>query len=225
MEYLLPLRNAFEQHADAAIGASAAKYMRNLSEFYGIPSPLRRQLLIAFLSENKLPEFDRLPAIVEYCWQQPQREWQYAGMEMVSRFAKKQKQGIPELGEFMIVNKSWWDTVDYIATNVVGESFRKKPETIKPFTDKWMHSGNLWLQRTCLIFQLKFYQNTDTELLFRFCRELSAHQDFFIRKAIGWALRQYSKSQPGQVLQFVTETGLSNLSRTEALKIINKKGR
>ena len=86
-----------------------------------------------------------------------------------------------------------------------------------------MDSGNMWLQRVCLLFQLKYGKNTDKELLFSLCKQLSGHQDFFIRKAIGWALRQYSKYEPIAVINFTETHSLSGLSRREALKVIERK--
>jgi 3-methyladenine DNA glycosylase AlkD len=85
-----------------------------------------------------------------------------------------------------------------------------------------MQSGNLWLQRSCLLHQLR-YKNTDGGLLFDLCRRLADHPDFFIRKAIGWSLRQYSKTSSEAVIAFVNNNKMSNLSRKEALKVINKK--
>jgi 3-methyladenine DNA glycosylase AlkD len=86
-----------------------------------------------------------------------------------------------------------------------------------------MQSGNLWLQRSCLLHQLRYNKTTDQDLLFTLCERLANHPDFFIRKAIGWSLRQYSKAFPEAVIDFVNTHELSNLSRKEALKVINKK--
>lgn len=220
MQYLHALKSSFEEHADSVKASAASKYLRNLSDFYGIPSPVRREILRKFLSENKYPAIGQIQEVIEYCWQQPQREWQYAGMEMASKLARKNAVALLELAEYMIIHKSWWDTVDYIAANIAGAALMVKPELTDAYISRWMSSGNLWLQRTCLIFQLKYYRKTDAALLFRLCNTLSDHPDFFIRKAIGWALRQYSKTEPEQVIQFVTSNKLSNLSRKEALKSI-----
>ena len=101
--------------------------------------------------------------------------------------------------------------------------FTNYPELIVPFTEKWMTSGNMWLQRTAILFQLKYKSQTDTELLFKYIIALDGSKEFFINKAIGWALREYSKTNPDIVIKFVTGHKLAPLSKREALKVINKK--
>jgi 3-methyladenine DNA glycosylase AlkD len=142
---------------------------------------------------------------------------------LLMEYIKKPEKDIIGLLEFMIVNKSWWDTVDGIAGWLVGPLFKKCPELIEPKTTQWMNSGNIWLQRTCLLFQLNYKKSTDTELLFCFIEELSGDTSFWIRKAIGWVLREYSKTNPDAVLKFVNSHQLSSLSRKEALKVIGRK--
>lgn len=221
--YFADLRSAFEKHADQAIAAGSKAYMRNISEFYGLPSPLRRQLTKEFVSKAEYPPFEKLAEIVHFAWEQPQREWQYVALEIIERSVKKADQSMTDLAEWMITNKSWWDTVDFIAPNIVGILFKNHPEIKMQYIEKWMQSGNLWLQRSCLLHQLRYNKNTDKVLLFNLCERLSNHPDFFIRKAIGWSLRQYSKSFPGDVIEFVNTHELSNLSRKEALKVVNRK--
>jgi len=220
MKYLIPLKELFESNADPGRALPMKAYMRNLSDFYGLTSPLRRDIFREFLMKNGLPVKEQLPELVKYAWSQPQREWQYFAMEITERFARKGDESLLQLAEFMITNKSWWDTVDYISPNIVGAILKKKKDLILPLTGKWMTSGNLWLQRSCLLFQLKYRDETDQALLFRFCEELSGHKDFFIRKAIGWSLREYSKRNPEVVREFVNRQPLSPLSKKEALRRI-----
>ena len=220
--YFAELRSAFEKHADPAIAAGARAYMRNLSEFYGLPSPLRRKLTNEFLSKSGYPPYEQLEDMVHFAWQQPQREWQYVALEIVEKSVKKADQSLLELAEWMITNKSWWDSVDFVAPNIAGELFKKYPEIKMQYIEKWMQSGNMWLQRSCLLHQLRYNKTTDGALLFNLCERLSTHPDFFIRKAIGWSLRQYSKSFPEAVIGFVNTHELSNLSRKEALKVVDR---
>jgi 3-methyladenine DNA glycosylase AlkD len=151
-------------------------------------------------------------------WEQPEREFQYFAMEMVEKFRKKAPAGMIGTYELMILGKSWWDTVDFIAAVLVGGHFRRFPEMVAPYTGKWMASGNIWLQRTALLFQLKYKKETDFGLLATFITFLAGSREFFIRKAIGWALREYSKTDPQRVKAFVTATPLAPLSRKEALR-------
>jgi 3-methyladenine DNA glycosylase AlkD len=222
-QYFAELKSAFEKNADPAKAAGAKAYMRNLSEFYGLPSPLRKQLTKEFITHSGYPPYDQLEKMVQYAWEQPQREWQYVAMEIVEKCVKRADPVLLDLAEWMITNKSWWDSVDFVAPNIAGALFKKYPEIKMPYIEKWMQSGNLWLQRSCLLHQLRYARTTDSDLLFSLCEQLAVHPDFFIRKAIGWSLRQYSKSFPETVIDFVNSHQLSNLSRKEALKVIHKK--
>lgn len=222
-QYFADLRNAFEKYADPAIASGAKAYMRNLFEYYGLPSPLRRQLTKDFIAKSGYPPYEYLVNMVQFAWEQPQREWQYVAMEMLEKYIKKADQSFLDLAEWMITNKSWWDSVDFVAPNIAGELFKKYPEIKMQYVEKWMKSGNLWLQRSCLLHQLRDNKTADRDLLFNLCDRLAGHPDFFIRKAIGWSLRQYSKAFPEAVIDFVNTHNLSNLSSKEALKVITKK--
>jgi len=221
--YFAELKSAFEKNADPAKAAGAKAYMRNKSEFYGLSSPLRRQLVKEFLVKSGYPPYGAIEEMVRYAWEQPQREWQYVAMELVEKSLKGAGPGLLDLTEWMIINKSWWDSVDFIAPNIAGALFQKFPAVRMLYIEKWMNSGNLWLHRSCLLHQLQHKKTTDQDLLFNLCERLADHPDFFIRKAIGWSLRQFSKTSPQAVTDFVNTHKMSNLSQNEALKVINKK--
>ena len=189
----------------------------------GIKSPERRELKAQFLLQYGYPETGQLDEIARECWELPQREYEYFIMEILDSFAKKAEDGRIGLYEYMIETKSWWDTVDFIAANLVGIHFRKYPEQIVPCTKKWMDSGNMWLQRTSLLFQLRYKKETDLELLMDYVGRLQGSKEFFINKAIGWALREYSKTDPDWVKNYVASHSLAPLSHREALKRINRK--
>ncbi|KAF0201146.1 MAG: hypothetical protein FD170_2912 [Bacteroidetes bacterium] len=212
----------FNSNANAALSPAMEKYMLGQFRFLGIKSPERKQLLRLFKQNHGYPDADRLEAFVKQLWQTPGRELHYAAMEIASRkvFLKEPERIV--LIEWMITHESWWDTVDFIASNIAGEWFKLHPQEILPVTGKWMASGNIWLQRTCLLFQLKYRNETDFRLLSGFIEQLASEKEFFIRKAIGWALREYSKTKPEAVIQFVESHSLSPLSQREAMKIIRK---
>jgi 3-methyladenine DNA glycosylase AlkD len=223
-EYLLQLESRFIHHADAATAAQMKKYMKDLFVFYGVKSPLRKTLYREQKSQFGLIPNESRDSIVHWCWEAPEREWQYFVMEFLGKNAKKVAKETMDLYVFMIINKSWWDTVDYLAVNLVGPYLQKYPETQPELTEKWMDSGNIWLQRTCLLFQLKYKQQTDMQLLDSFISRLSQSKEFFIRKAIGWALREYSKTDAQFVRDYVASNPLSGLSQREALKWLANKG-
>lgn len=120
----------------------------------------------------------------------------------------------------MVTHKSWWDTVDFIAAKLMGEYFTKFPEQRAIYVKKWIDSNNIWLQRCALLFQLKYKENLDTALLGAVINSLLGSKEFFINKAIGWILREYSKTNPNWVMEFANKTALGNLSKKEALRWI-----
>ena len=119
----------------------------------------------------------------------------------------------------LITTNSWWDTVDWLA-KLVGEHFRRYPALIRPGTERWMASDNFWLQRVCLIFQLKYKGATDAALLFGYVRRIAGSREFFLQKGAGWALREYSKTDPDDVRAFVETTRLAPLTKREALRLM-----
>ena len=210
----------FKSHTDPAMADPMAKYMKNKFEYFGIKSPLRKEISKQLLTKSKLPDPQDVSKIVNELWAQPQRELQYFAMVLLQKYAKTSTADWIDLYEELILQKSWWDTVDGIAASNVGDHFRKFPEQLFLYTKKWMDSENIWLQRTCLIFQLRYKEKTDFVLLKSFIVPLSSSKEFFIRKAIGWALRQYSKTNPLAVKEYVKEQSLSNLSYREATKLL-----
>jgi len=112
----------------------------------------------------------------------------------------------------------WWDSVDVIAPKILGAWFKLYPEQIKPAIAQWLKSDNIWLQRSCLLFQLKYKEKTDTQFLTSVIDQLKDSNEFFIKKAIGWVLREYAKTDSEFVKEFVNSRQLSSLSRREALK-------
>jgi 3-methyladenine DNA glycosylase AlkD len=224
-EYLQQLESRFVANADAATSEQMKKYMKDLFGYYGIKAPLRKELYREQKNQYGLIPPENKELIVRWCWDAPQREWQYFAMEFLGKEAKKAPKEMVGLYEFLITSKSWWDTVDYVAVNLVGPYFQNYPEEIMPLTERWMNSGNMWLQRTCILFQLKYKKHTDTKLLDSYISRLNHSSEFFIRKAIGWALREYSKTDPEFVKEYVASHKLSGLSQHEALKWLTNKGK
>jgi 3-methyladenine DNA glycosylase AlkD len=222
-EYIRKLRETYASRANAEYALQMKAYMRNQYDFFGLKAEKQRETNRIFLKEAGLPAITDLPLLIHQLWDQPEREMQFFGMLLLDKYKNKVDEDFIQVYEFMISTKSWWDTVDYIAANLVGAHFKHFPHLIPVYTEKWMKSGNLWLQRSALLFQLKYRNSTDTNLMFSLIKQLSGEKDFFIRKAIGWALRQYSKTDPEAVIFFVETHALSGLSQKEAMKVINRK--
>lgn len=212
----------FKTHGDLTHRKSMSKYMRDKFDFFGINSPRRKEISKPLLARKALPEIKEIPSIARELWQQPQRELQYFALDLLQKFLKKCPADWIKLFEELITQKSWWDTVDGLAANQVGTHFKRFPELIDEYTKGWMDSGNIWLQRTCLIYQLKYKGDTDFELMKSFISPLVDSHEFFIKKAIGWALRQYGKFNPQAVHKYVGQQPMSALSKKEALKIFSK---
>jgi 3-methyladenine DNA glycosylase AlkD len=217
--YVVPLKALFEQNANPAQAAPMKKYMRDQFEYLGIKTPQSLALQKELYSKNGLPEIAELDSILRDLWAFPQREFQYVALGLLGRCESKIPAKFIKTVEYLIVNKSWWDTVDSLAGGTVGVHFLRFPEVREKYLAKWRASDNFWLRRTTILFQLGYKQKTDFELLCDIIRENLGSNEFFINKAIGWALRQYARTDPKAVRKFVSATKeLSPLSRREAMK-------
>ncbi len=220
-KYSLALKSLFEQNADPAQAGPMQKYMRDQFEYLGIKTPQSAALMKGFVAQHGLPPLEKLDVIVRDLWSLPQREFQYAAMGLMGKLEKKVEPEFITTIEYLLVTKSWWDTVDALASHAVGSQFKRFPEIRKTYLKKWRKSKNFWLRRTTLLFQLGYKKETDFDLLCEIVRENLGSDEFFINKAIGWALRQYAHTNPSPVKKFVTATKeLHPLSRREALKNI-----
>ena len=220
--YVIPLKALFEKHADPTQAAPMKKYMRDQFDYLGIKSPQFKVLFKQFLSEHGLPPVTDLDQIVRELWPLPQREFQYLGVSLIGRLDNQLLPKSTRIIEYAITHKSWWDTVDSIAGGTVGTHFRRFPDMREKYLAKWRASDNFWLRRTTILFQLGYKNETDFELLCDIIRENLDSKEFFINKAIGWALRQYAWTNPNAVRKFVKATRLHPLSRREAMKHIEE---
>ena len=155
-----------------------------------------------------------------------EREFQYGALDFGKQFKKLfTPESILFIGE-CVTTKSWWDTVDTVASHVTGAVVYQYPKTGKVM-DKWIDDENMWIRRTAILHQLNFKDRTNEERLFCYCEKRMHESEFFIRKAIGWALRQYSYVDGNAVIQFVkhNKSELSTLSKTEGLKALKRKVR
>ncbi|MBL7761675.1 MAG: DNA alkylation repair protein [Sediminibacterium sp.] len=218
--YLLPLVAQFEQHVNAAQASGMKAYMLNQFNFAGIKTPLRDSIVHPFLKENRLTNTAALEKVVKELWKMDHRELQYAAIDLFKVHHVLWKPGSVRLIEYCITHKSWWDTVDGIASDWLWTFFQMFPELKHPVTKAWNQSDNIWLQRSSLLFQKQARKNTDTRLLSAYILHLSGSKEFFIQKAIGWALREYSKTDADWVRRFVSKNKLAPLSKREALKRI-----
>jgi len=211
---------AFENNANPYQAERMKAYMRNLFDFYGLQKDRRVELASPFLKQLVASSDENIPYVVMFLWKQPHRECQYVAMEYIFKMHKEWNPETLELFEYMIAHKSWWDTVDFIASSLIGKLFQKYPQLIMPSIEKWDGENLFWFHRTTLIFQLKYASKTDQHLLFVQCEKYLSSKEFFMQKAVGWSLRQYSKFNADAVRKFVYAHQLSAISLREAKKYL-----
>lgn len=224
LPYLEPLVVVLKQQANAAEAKPMKDYMKGRFPFLGVKRPLRSALLNDFLSDNGKPDPKEIPTLLIQLWELPEREYQYLALEFLKKGWQYLTDADIELMEWLITEKSWWDTVDMLSQHGVSNLLYRYPKLIDSHPPKWLQSDNIWLQRTAILYQLKWKKETDSDKLFYYCSCLAHSNEFFIRKAIGWALREYSKSDADAVLDFISQNKLSPLSEREALKQIKARG-
>lgn len=217
--FVKQMKTLFEQNADPTQAPAMKKYMRDQFEYLGIKTPERVALQKEFYAKRGLPEITDLDTILRDLWSLPQREFQYTAVGLLGRLNKQLPPGFIDTIEYLITTKSWWDTVDSIAGETVGVHFKRYPAVRKKYLARWRKSEDFWLRRTTILFQLDYKEDTNFELLCGLIRENLGSKEFFVNKAVGWALRQYARTDPDAVKKFVKTTKeLHPLSRREAMK-------
>jgi 3-methyladenine DNA glycosylase AlkD len=218
-EVLDRVQKVYAGAADPQRAALMAGYMRDQFPFLGIFAPAQRALARQVLAGLGRPTEADLREVALGCWELPEREYQYFASDWLRRHTRVCSAGFIDVVGRLIVTKPWWDTVDMLAANVVGPLVTDYP-ALKSTMDAWAAGDDMWLIRAAILHQLKYKKSTDVERLLAYCGRQAGHPDFFIRKAIGWALREYAKTDPDAVRRFVRahKAALSPLSVREALK-------
>jgi len=209
---------ALSAHRDPERAKWMSAYMRGQFSFLGIQTAARRALQKAALAGLPAPGEADLAAFARALYALPEREYQYVAVDHLVRSVSVCGAGFLPVARELITTKSWWDTVDGLAAQVVGPLVMAYPELTAEM-DRWVEDPNLWVARTAILHQLKYRDQTDAARLFRYCELRAGDTDFFIRKAIGWALRAYSKTEPAAVRAFIvaSDTKLSGLSKREGM--------
>ncbi|MFF3615855.1 DNA alkylation repair protein [Streptomyces sp. NPDC002580] len=207
--------------ADARRATSMRAYMKDIAPFLGLATPERRALSRTVLLGTARPAESDCAAIALRCWELPEREYRYFAVDYLRRHVRCLSSGFLPTARRLVATDPWWDTVDALAAHVVGGLVAADPK-LRADMDVWIEDDDLWVARTALLHQLRHKDATDTGRLFAYCVRRSDHPDFFVRKAIGWCLREYAKTDPRAVRDFVAAEGerLAPLSVREALKNI-----
>ncbi|MGW7299704.1 DNA alkylation repair protein [Streptomyces sp. NPDC054829] len=213
------LTTVFGAAADPERAVPMRAYMKDVAPFLGLSTPVRRALSREVLQGTPKPDEADCTALALRCWRLPEREYQYFAVDYLRRYAGRCSSAFLPVTRHLVSTVPWWDTVDLLSAHVVGALVAADPKLTADM-DAWSADDDLWIVRTALLHQLRYKERTDTERLFTYCLRQSAHPDFFVRKAIGWALREYAKTDPDAVRDFLArEQGrFAPLSVREALK-------
>ncbi len=213
------LAQQFIAAQDPLVAAQQSAYMRNQFPFHGIKKPLRAHIQKIVFKEHPLETEKELIQSLERLWAMPEREYQFAALDLAYHYKRLWTPHMLVVCEKLIRTKSWWDTVDCIAPKLVGTLLGRYPDLLSTM-DEWIDDEYMWIRRSALIYQLSYRQNTDKNRLFRYCQKRMGEKEFFIRKAIGWSLRQYARTNPLEVKRFIIKKkdALSPLSYREAGK-------
>ncbi|MDT8901557.1 DNA alkylation repair protein [Anaeroselena agilis] len=210
---------AFYAQRNPAKAGFMAAYMKDKFPFLGISKPERAALQRDFLrGARQAAAVDW--GLVARLWALPEREFQYLACDYLA--AVKGRVAADDIGRLagLVTAKSWWDTVDALAAVIVGDLCARRPELVGSYVVGWSTGENLWLARTAILFQLKYKEKTDTEVLGLVIRNTCGTKEFFLNKAIGWALREYSKTDREWVRAFVAGHKLHPLSVREGSKYL-----
>ena len=216
MRFIEAIRGVFYTLENPEDAKGMREYMRNKYAFLGIKKP-ERALVFKEIYQKYGKVEDWYEVSVEL-FAMPEREFQYVALEYLLKAKKNWDARIPSMVSAWVDENAWWDVVDVIGPKVLGTYFQKFPEEKSQWISTWMQSPNFWHQRLCILFQLDYKNQTDLTLLSTIVLSLNTSKEFFIQKAIGWSLRQYARTDPEWVINFVNHHPLMPLSKREALK-------
>ena len=216
---LLDLITDFEENRNELLAESMSKYMKDKFRFLGVRATTRTEIYKKYFPDTrktKIIDWD----FVESCWNKEEREFQYVVVYYLKAMQKFLKREDISRLKYLIVTKSWWDTVDLLA-KVIG-SLVIRIEGYDQIMLEWSKDSNIWLKRVAILYQLSLKEKVDKQILERILVGNLGDSEFFINKAIGWALRDYSKYNPEWVREFIKKNkeNMANLSIREASKYI-----
>jgi 3-methyladenine DNA glycosylase AlkD len=216
MSFIDAIRDTFFALENVENAHWMRQYMRNKYLFIGIKKP--EQALVFKDIYKKFGKTEDWYEVSSELFTMPEREFQYVAMEYLLKAKKSWDPRVPLLVNRWVDEHSWWDVVDVLGPKVLGLYFQRFPTERSVWIPIWMKSPNFWHQRLCILFQLGYKKQTDLTLLSTIILSLNTSKEFFIQKAIGWSLRQYARTDPEWVLNFVDNHPLMPLSKREALK-------
>jgi 3-methyladenine DNA glycosylase AlkD len=212
------------QRGDPGKARQMAAYLKTDMPFYGVQKKGRVEVLRAAKKRFLISSNDDYRAAIEALWAQPHREEKYLAVGIARHYTSFISSENLDLYRKLIVDGAWWDLVDDVAINLVGIAYLAERDTMEPIIEAWVDDEFMWLRRTSLIAPIKHKKDTDHVMLFDHCLRRAHESEFFIRKAIGWTLREYAKTEPDRVREFVLQhrdrwSGLSFREATKHLEV------
>lgn len=220
---LVEITETFKREENPELALSMKAYMRGQFAYLGLSSPIRKSLSRPIVTEISKESKTVVYPLIKALWNKPEREFHYLALDLYFKVAKKMMdEDDIELLEWMILQHSWWDTIDFIAPKLVRLYFDKFPQKRNEIITQWIESGNSWLQRSSLLFQLKQKDEVDFPFMIQTIERLTGSKEFFINKAIGWLLREHSKRIPAEIEAYITSNKdqLAPLSVREGMKYL-----
>ncbi|MGI9304408.1 MAG: DNA alkylation repair protein [Gammaproteobacteria bacterium] len=215
-----------ESRADPMKATPMAAYMKTTMPFYGVQAAAQKEIARAAAKRFDLTSQRDYERTINELWSRPHREERYLAIRIARLYPELVTPRVLKLYEKLIRDGAWWDLVDDIAIHLAGKVLLEHRAKVVPLMDDWISDDNMWIRRSAIISQIGHKQNTDYRRLFAYCRARAFETEFFIRKAIGWGLRDYSYTAPGRVVTFLNDNAdsLSGLSFREAAKGLRRMG-
>ena len=221
MKFCSELEAAFKQESNREVAVPMENYMKNNFPFLGIKTEKRRAIFKLIYERNKVQIQSDFRSIAWNLFQMKEREYHQVAIDLlIKKFKKNYVLKDIQLIEKFLVTNSWWDSVDTIAKYLLGGYLLQFPEETLNVIEQFSNSNNMWLNRSAILFQLSYKEKTNFEILKSECEKHKYSNEFFIQKAIGWALRDYSRFNPNGVEAYVINTDLKPLSKREALRLL-----
>lgn len=221
MKFCNDLEVDFQKVSNSELAITMENYIKNNFKFLGIKTEKRRTIFKSIYEQNKIEVKSNFRTIVWKLFQMKEREFHQVAIDLLIKELNK-NYALEDilLIEKLIITNSWWDSVDTIAKYLLGGYLLQFPTETLNTIERFSNSENMWLNRSAILFQLSYKEKTNFEILKSECEKHKYSNEFFIQKAIGWALRDYSRFNPNGVRTYVNSTDLKSLSRREALRLI-----
>ncbi len=227
MEHLVQfVQSQLSDLANPEDAVHMAAYMKTEMPFYGVRKPILNDIMKQAIKKFPVISQEDYENAIMSLWNLTHREEKHAAIAIAK--------GVPEyiipnsipIYEKLIREGAWWDYIDDISQNLVGKVLLENRDEVEKIMDKWVHDKDMWIRRSAILSQNRHKENTDYERMFSYCLARANESEFFIRKAIGWALREHSKTSPNLVLEFLRNHSheLSSLSVREGFKHLKKQG-